>query len=89
MCLNAPFGARCFLTPYEELLAQWNKAGLNAPFGARCFLTVKMWGNSTGEIFDCLNAPFGARCFLTHNHRGGDVTSGIEVLMHLLALGAF
>ncbi|EFF80528.1 hypothetical protein HMPREF0970_00534 [Schaalia odontolytica F0309] len=35
--LNAPFGARCFLT---GLLSRWAPAtGLNAPFGARCFLT--------------------------------------------------
>ena len=41
MCssLNAPFGARCFLTlpkpgPIEPLIS-----GLNAPSGARCFLT--------------------------------------------------
>ena len=37
--LNAPFGARCFLTlpkpgPIEPLIS-----GLNAPSGARCFLT--------------------------------------------------
>ena len=39
--LNAPFGARCFLT--EEVQAGLNPytaAGFNAPFGARCFLTL-------------------------------------------------
>ena len=38
-CLNAPYGARCFLTsriigPELEIYC-----GLNAPYGARCFLT--------------------------------------------------
>ena len=41
--LNAPYGARCFLT----LCAQFNPGdsitGLNAPYGARCFLTSKSW----------------------------------------------
>ena len=39
--LNAPYGARCFLT----LCAQFNPGdsitGLNAPYGARCFLTAR------------------------------------------------
>ena len=37
--LNAPFGARCFMT--YELDEHWTAlpVGLNAPFGARCFLT--------------------------------------------------
>ena len=37
--LNAPFGARCFLTAKAKkkiIDAAWS---LNAPFGARCFLT--------------------------------------------------
>ena len=38
--LNAPFGARCFLTQTSRILAPHGVAGLNAPFGARCFLTV-------------------------------------------------
>ena len=39
--LNAPFGARCFMT-----VLNWCKANpqifisLNAPFGARCFMTI-------------------------------------------------
>ena len=36
--LNAPFGARCFLTK-PQTSAYKPKCGLNAPFGARCFLT--------------------------------------------------
>ena len=37
--LNAPFGARCFMTEKNadgDILITW---GLNAPFGARCFMT--------------------------------------------------
>ena len=46
--LNAPFGARCFLTPERiEAGVFWN--GLNAPFGARCFLT-----RAIGEIIEYL-----------------------------------
>ena len=39
MCLNAPFGARCFLTSATETPEGIEIEGLNAPFGARCFLT--------------------------------------------------
>ena len=39
--LNAPFGARCFLTKVmSEITKQREMGGLNAPFGARCFLTM-------------------------------------------------
>ena len=38
--LNAPFGARCFLT--DNLLRSLNSGdSLNVPSGARCFLTAK------------------------------------------------
>ena len=37
-CLNAPFGARCFLTAPAGVY-RLVVDGLNAPFGARCFLT--------------------------------------------------
>ena len=37
--LNAPFGARCFLTTYVVKAGSNLVDGLNAPFGARCFLT--------------------------------------------------
>ena len=40
MGLNAPFGARCFLTPQRVPRALRGSPRLNAPFGARCFLTV-------------------------------------------------
>ena len=60
---------------------------LNAPFGARCFLTLsKLWPGT--DIFIEPNAPFGARCFPTGNNEQGQEDSA-EVLMHLLALGAF
>ena len=39
--LNAPFGARCFLTHLHNLYRYVRYVGLNAPFGARCFLTLK------------------------------------------------
>ena len=37
--LNAPYGARCFLT--RDAFERYNVVGfcLNAPYGARCFLT--------------------------------------------------
>ena len=37
--LNAPFGARCFMTRVWRRRAT-RLARLNAPFGARCFMTV-------------------------------------------------
>ena len=39
MCLNAPFGARCFLTLSTSTKPAPRAWSLNAPFGARCFLT--------------------------------------------------
>ena len=38
--LNAPFGARCFLTDHRgDAVRRYAWPRLNAPFGARCFLT--------------------------------------------------
>ena len=37
--LNAPFGARCFLTSAKMNASKDSTKSLNAPFGARCFLT--------------------------------------------------
>ena len=37
-CLNAPYGARCFLTTAYGL-TEHELISLNAPYGARCFLT--------------------------------------------------
>ena len=36
--LNAPYGAKCFLTSSTRLSCSW-VLSLNAPYGARCFLT--------------------------------------------------
>ena len=61
--LNAPYGARCFLTEYLEDRKRHARVCLNAPYGARCFLTqIKQVGT---KEFTSLNAPYGARCFLT------------------------
>ena len=65
--LNAPFGARCFLTP-ARCVKRWRKICLNAPFGARCFLTRAPKGLQLNG-WASLNAPFGARCFLTYQVR--------------------
>ena len=37
--LNAPYGARCFLTEKKVAPVMVYLSGLNAPYGARCFLT--------------------------------------------------
>ena len=37
--LNAPYGARCFLTWMIQRLEELSYKRLNAPYGARCFLT--------------------------------------------------
>ena len=63
--LNAPFGARCFLTGQAaSVRASPTTPSLNAPFGARCFLTESVLC-LTSFVMMILNAPFGARCFLT------------------------
>ena len=64
-CLNAPYGARCFLTTADQHWVGRTYDCLNAPYGARCFLTnykAKMT-ETLGK--ESLNAPYGARCFLT------------------------
>ena len=40
-CLNAPFGARCFLAKQYYPAVKDGLPCLNAPFGARCFLTER------------------------------------------------
>ena len=45
--LNAPFGARCFLTQESRPGEPPPIPGLNAPFGARCFLTTGTWRSPT------------------------------------------
>ena len=61
--LNAPYGARCFLTTRSPV--SWlPHQRLNAPYGARCFLTFVLDQPTTNALLR-LNAPYGARCFLT------------------------
>ena len=50
--LNAPYGARCFLTR-DWLYQALRDVGLNAPYGARCFLTGRrgnMFGGKKGDV---------------------------------------
>ena len=47
--LNAPFGARCFLTRVVVLVVDNGKLCLNAPFGARCFLTRQQLPGRSGH----------------------------------------
>ena len=61
--LNAPYGARCFLT-YGTSMNNQPILRLNAPYGARCFLTSSTLIAPRG-FAPSLNAPYGARCFLT------------------------
>ena len=67
-------------------MLQYSKLGLNAPSGAGCFLTRP--GRCQRPPLPGLNAPSGAGCFLTAHFflRGGE---NVQVLMHLLVLGAF
>ena len=39
LSLNAPFGARCFMTQKGTSHMTERSISLNAPFGARCFMT--------------------------------------------------
>ena len=86
LCLNAPYGARCFLTNYAQVRISVD-GSLNAPYGARCFLTGDNYV-SFGD-YGGLNAPYGARCFLTDEARRCSSAKRSTVLMHLMALGAF
>ena len=38
--LNAPYGARCYLTDTKALANALKIVSLNAPYGARCYLTL-------------------------------------------------
>ena len=63
-CLNAPYGAPCFLTGGQYTGDTGTITGLNAPYGAPCFLTCcTVWAWRTADM--SLNAPYGAPCFLT------------------------
>ena len=65
-----------------------DRRGLNAPYGARCFLTI-VCEKSEAELSVRLNVPYGARCFLTVCIGRIRHDSRLDVLMHLMALGAF
>ena len=41
VCLNAPYGAPCFLTREDYQSGMSQTWGLNAPYGAPCFLTLR------------------------------------------------
>ena len=86
--LNAPCGARCFLTdfPWDQYMDLVNS--LNAPYGAWCFLTGRVRLLRRLRTICRLNAPFGARCFLTCMASCKGRCSR-QVLMRLLVLGAF
>ena len=64
--LNAPYGARCFLTLRSSARIWVAIIRLNAPYGARCFLTQQDRVPHASREGGGLNAPYGARCFLTH-----------------------
>ena len=85
--LNAPYGARRFLT--RAIVGDFTGGirCLNAPYGARCFLTRACLSGCRPWIAR-LNAPYGARCFLTHKQRTKPNRKD-AVLMHLMALSAF
>ena len=63
--LNAPYGARCFLTQDQQRTETAVYQSLNAPYGARCFLTRGSGRSGRARSRLGLNAPYGARCFLT------------------------
>ena len=46
MRLNAPYGARCYLTQRTTSMRALRRLSLNAPYGARCFLT-RDWFDQT------------------------------------------
>ena len=74
-CLNAPYGARCFLTGLGGQCDNPSYPRLNAPYGARCFLTSAGRHAFTPITTQGLNAPYGARCFLTHTVEFKDIAT--------------
>ena len=84
--LNAPFGARCFLTPSQKTSTNRRARVLMhlLALGAFCLINI----TPQEALLTRLNAPFGARCFLSVEQRGVH-SPREEVLMHPLALGAF
>ena len=87
-CLNAPYGARCFLTRRRCPEGGLRSGRLNAPYGARCFLTRPAPTVHLPGVRG-LNAPYGARSFLTLLDPGRLRAAHTLVLIRLMALGAF
>ena len=52
MGLNAPYGARCFLTRPMSSGGTMTKPSLNAPYGARCFLTTYRQADYTVTLLE-------------------------------------
>ena len=85
-CLNAPYGAPCFLTQQTD----WEMAFslcLNAPYGAPCFLTHPPSVPMASPTHR-LNALYGAPCFLT-SKMAHTYKTDPWVLIHLMVLRAF
>ena len=61
--LNAPFGARCFLTLCDERLSSYEFQVLMHLLALGAFCPHNL-GIVRSDPFG-LNAPFGARCFLS------------------------
>ena len=62
--LNAPFGARCFLTEVSARVAKRESGGSSCTFWRAVHSDVQL-SVRMGRFTLCgLNAPFGARCFL-------------------------
>ena len=88
-CLNAPYGAPCFLTRLTLLPRREQGVGINAPYADPCFLTVLLIVMTGLTAFlVCLNAPYGAPSFLTSRTTPLQVDC-CRALMHLMALRAF
>ena len=64
-CLNAPYGAPCFLAQLSLRLSRAISARLNTPYGAPCFLTSRH-SLMRRQALPGLNTPYGAPRFLTH-----------------------
>ena len=63
-CLNAPYGAPCFLAQLSLRLSRAISARLNTPYGAPCFLTSRH-SLMRRQALPGLNTPYGAPRFLT------------------------
>ena len=87
--LNAPFGARCFLTrAIRRRNGQRSVRSLNPPFGARCFLTRRRHLHPRLRAPHVLMHLLALGGFWLGSHPALK-KSAFPVLMHLMALGAF